>query len=79
MDFYFFHQWLYRLSERRKYLYMVFMVYVVFFTILIGTGIMFGIPIYLGYCVNLWLGLSALITVPFGMLFYCFIFDLFNF
>lgn len=79
MDFYFFHQWLYRLSERRKYLYVVFITYVIVFTVAIGVGIMLVIPSCLGYYVNPWLGLSALITVPLGVLFYCFVFDLFNF
>lgn len=79
MDFYFFHQWLYRISERRKYLYVAFITYVIVFTVAIGMGIMFCVPVCLSYFVNPWLGFSALITVPFGVLFCYFVFDLFNF
>lgn len=78
MDFYFFHQWLYRLKKRRKYLYIVFMTYVVLFTVAICTGIMFCLPFYLGFHVNPWLGLSVLITMPLGALFFLFVLNLFN-
>ena len=78
MDFYFFHQWLHRLKKRRKYLYIVFMTYVVLFTVAICMGIMLFLPFYLGFYVNPWLGLSGLITVPLGALFFLFVLDLFN-
>lgn len=78
MDFYFFHQWLRNFKNYHKYLYIALMTYVVILTIAIGSTLMFIGPALLAVFVNPWLVFIAIITLPLGVLFINFIFDLFD-
>lgn len=78
MDFYSFHQWLRNLRNYHKYLYIILMTYVVILTVAIGSTLMFIGPALLAAFVNFWLAFVAIITLPLGVLFINFIFDLFG-
>lgn len=77
MDFYF-HQWLLNFKNYHKYLYIALMTYVVILTVAIGGTLMFIGPALLAVFVNPWLAFIAIITLPLGVLFISFIFDLFD-
>lgn len=78
MDFYCFHKWLQNFKNYHKYLYIVLMTYVVILTVAIGGTLMFIGPTILVIFVNHWLAFIAIITLPLGVLFIVFIFDLFD-
>ena len=78
MDFYSFHQWLRNLRNYHKYLYVILMTYVVILTVAIGSTLMFIGPALLAVFMNPWLVFVAIITLPLGVLFINFIFDLFG-
>ena len=77
MDFYCFHKWLRNFKDYHKYLYIALMTYVVILTVAISS-IMFIGPTLLAVFVNPWLAFMAIITLPLGVLFIAFIFDLFD-
>ena len=77
MDFYYFHQKLYRLKHNHKYLYILIMTYVVLFIAIISSGCLIT-PVLLGFFINPWLGLTAIITIPIMVLFIAFVFELFD-
>ena len=78
MDFYCFHKWLQNFKNYHKYLYIALMTYVVILTVAIGGALMFVGPTLLAIFVNPWLAFIAIITLPLGVLFIYFIFDLFD-
>ena len=78
MDFYCFHKWLQNFRNYHKYLYIVLMAYVVILTAAIGGAFIFIGPVLLAVLVNPWLAFIAIITLPLGVLFINFIFDLFD-
>lgn len=78
MGFYSFHQWLRNLRKYHKYLYVILMTYVVVLTVAIGSTLMLFGPTLLAVFVNPWLVFIAIITLPLGVLFINFIFDLFD-
>ena len=78
MDFYCFHKWLQNFKNYHKYLYTVLMTYVVILTAAIGGAFIFIVPVFLSVLVNPWLAFIAIITLPLGVLFISFIFDLFD-
>ena len=78
MDFYCFHKWLQNLGHYHKYLYIVLMTYVVVLTVVIAGGLMIIGPVLLATFVNPWLAFVAVVTLPLGILFTVFIFDLFD-
>lgn len=61
-----------------KYLYITLMTYVVVLTVVIAGGLMIIGPILLATFVNPWLAFVAVVTLPLGILFIVFIFDLFD-
>ena len=78
MDFYCFHKWLQNFKNYHKYLYIVLIAYVVVLTVVIAGGLMIIGPVLLATFVNPWLAFVAVVTLPLGVLFTAFIFDLFD-
>ena len=77
MDFYCFHKWLQNFRNHHKYLYIILMTYVVILQVAVVAFTSIG-PAFLSVLVNPWLGLIVIITLPLGVLFNNFIFDLFD-